>query len=339
MPDASAAPRRTRRLLPIVATAVLVLIVAAVLMNRAGSANTERADLVQAWSAELDTWAAETIQRLGPQAAPAAHAHDLASLFDADLTQPIRLGSQAHAAHSPASPGPEDVDTVNAACTAFTSYLDTVRDAVQPPAPPAGLDTEHPDAAGPMQRFDDYQRALSDAQQQSGAVESATRTFCGTYPALVSAHAGAANVLADMVGAIDCDDNGCTWAPGADVAAIAAAAEEAAVAPNELISASLSTQCYLANLQPVCTADAAEAAELAQVWRTWSEEPDDDAAHLAQVGTVTSAAQESFEVAAADVGGGRADVLRTADEELTGIGTALTSAAQELARSLTTTES
>lgn len=336
MPDASAAPRRNRRLLPIVATVVLVLIVAAVLMNRAGSAITERADLVQGWSAELDTWAAETIQRLGPEAAPAAHAHDLASLFDADLTQPMRLGSQAHA---PASPGPEDVDTVNAACTAFTSYIDTVRDAVQPPAPPAGLDTEHPDAAEPVQRFDDYQRALSDAQQQSGAVESATRTFCGTYPALVAAHAGAANVRADVGGAIDCDDNGCVWAPGADVAAIAAAAEEAAVAPNELISASLSTQCYLPQLQPVCAADAAEAAELAQVWRTWSEEPDDDAAHLAQVGAVTSEAQESFEVAAADLGGSRADVLRTANEELTEIGTALTSAAEELARSLTTTES
>lgn len=329
-PTPSRPSPRTRRLLLPVTMAVVAIVVAVMLLNRESPDDVQRQDQVQAWTADLDTWAEATTERLGPAGTPEAGEHDLAALFEPDWTQPVRYPVQ------PSTAGWADVDAVNAACTAYTSFIQSGQEAVQPPAPPTGLDTEHPDAGETGQRFGDYQLAVADFQRSTGGIESAVRTFCGTYPALVAAHAGAAEAQADLDEALRCTEAGCAHSPDSATTPgeLVELAEAAAAIPNDQIQASLSTQCYLVDLAPVCAADALEAAELARAWRAWDGEltdggPDDD---VAGTETIIGAARADFDATSADLD--RAGAGELAQQHLEEFGSTLSGAATELSAAL-----
>ena len=368
--DGRARSRAFLRVVTVVTLVVTAIVAAVMLANRDGAADDERAEAVEQWSTDLDSWAGATLERLGPEATPAAGDHDLAALFEIAWTQPVRYPDEHPAAHW------DDVDVLNAACTATTTHLQSIQDAVQPPAPPAGLDIEHPQAQEPAERFDTYQSALAGFQAQGMEQASVVRPFCGTYPALVAAHADAAQARAALDEVLICDDDGCTVASeesgeatgtstsadGADsqdtqdsqgspdsqdagVASLPELAEAAAASPNEQIGASLATQCYLAALQAVCTADAVEARELTEALRTWAGdlgggEPADIAAQagadLAPVRAVVDDAAAQFPEAASDLGGDRPGVEQTAREALEQVTADLRQAGQDLAETLGT---
>ncbi|WP_434081076.1 hypothetical protein [Sanguibacter sp. Z1732] len=111
-------------------------------------------------------------------------------------------------------------------------------------------------------------------------------------------------------------------------------AEAAAAIPNDQIQASLSTQCYLVDLAPVCAADALEAAELARAWRAWDGEltdggPDDD---VAGTETIIGAARADFDATSADLD--RAGAGELAQQHLEEFGSTLSGAATELSAAL-----
>lgn len=358
MSDSPSRPRPWPRVMA-AGLAVVAVAIAIALLAREDPANAERDDALESWSQDLDSWAAATIERLGPQATPGAAGHDLSALFDIAWTQPVRYPDE------PAGAEWADADRINAACTATTTYIQSVQDAVQPPAPPADLDSDHVQGHQPAERFTTYQRALVALQAEAQEQGPVVRAFCGTYPALVAAHADAAGARVSLDEALVCDEGGCTAVPDAaeasdaadsttatdspdpqeaeeaEEAPLAQLAKAAVVGPNERIHASLATQCYLGKVQSACTADAAEARALAEALGSWAGGLPSDPGQapgaeedLAQARTIVDDAAAHFTDATADLGGDRAGVEEAALKALQQVNSALDSGAQDLATTL-----
>lgn len=294
---------RTRRR-PLLVVMVLLAVGAAVFLLSGRGPDTEQRDLQQAWAADLDRWAQTTLDNLGPGATPGAGGHDLAAVFDPAWVQPVRFTPD----RQPGSgAGWDQVDEVNAACTAYTSYAQNVQEAVQPPAAPSSLRTDEPGAQEGADRFIRYQQALDTLQNETADAGGAARSFCGSYAPLVAAHADSAAAWQDLDDVLTCDAGGCRVAVdgagerGAARQDVAELLTAALVRPNEQIAAALLTQCYLTDLREVCDADAAEARALAQAYAEWItrlDEPGADGQLDAAADVIDGAAADFPEVAA-----------------------------------------
>lgn len=320
---------RTRRVLIAAAGVLVVALVAVFILARGSGADAERQALIEDWDDQLTAWQNSALDQVGPGGVeqPGLAGHDLAALFDPALTEPVRYPAE------PTTASTEDLDATNTACTSLTSGIQMVEEFVQPPAPPQELDTEHPEAEDVTARFQASRAALGAYQQEAGQHGPTMRAFCGTYPALVAAHldAGAAGVeLAELV---TCTEQDCTVTAGADHDLVRDLAEATTVVANERIAGSLAAQCYLADLTPVCNADAAEATALATAWASWPDElgadPEAAAGRLTQIEQIQAEAETDFASAVADLGEGRQDVADLARAQLEETATQLDQAATD----------
>lgn len=317
------------------AAATVLAVVAAAFLLAGGGPDEEPHGPEQAWAEDLDEWAHTTMERLGPDAAPAAAGHDLAAVFAPAWTEPVRLTPDE-------DPGGgaswEQVDGVNATCTVYTSYDQSVQEAVPPPAAPSQLDTDDAPAPDSSNRFTDYQRALADLQGDTAEAGSTARTFCGTYGTLATAHAEAAGAWQDLSELLTCTVDGCELLQDdADSRQQAGDLLEAAlVHPNEQIAAALSAQCYLPGLEAVCAADAAEARTLAEAYGQWAtrlgEPPAAESWETVQ--EISADAAAGFPEVADPWGGTREDAGEAVADRLTQIGATLTQSAERLAGAL-----
>jgi hypothetical protein len=211
----------TRRRWLLVAVVLAVVAVLVVLAARGGGGSAERAESIAQWGADLRTWEQERLAQFGPDGALVPTTQPLSAVVLGSADAPVLAGEE---------PG-ESLDAVNAACTAQASFPETVRGLPAPPAAPAGLDLEHPDAEAVVARFDADRAALAAFVGAVGTDEPQVRQFCGTYPVLVAAHSNAA-----MTGPADA---------------------------NLQLADALATQCYLPGWEPVCTAGADSARDVA----------------------------------------------------------------------------
>ncbi|WP_163542801.1 hypothetical protein [Occultella kanbiaonis] len=211
----------TRRRWLLVAAVLAVVVVIVVLATRAGGASAERAESITQWDADLRSWEQERLAQFGPDGVLVPTVQPLSAVVLGFADTPVLAGQE---------PG-ESLDTVNAACTAQTSFPEAVRGVPAPPAAPAGLDLEHPDAQEVVARFEADRAALATFVGAVGTDEPQVRQFCGTYAVLVAAHANAA-----------------TTGP-ADA--------------NLQLADALATQCYLPGWEPVCAAATDSARDVA----------------------------------------------------------------------------
>lgn len=334
MPGERRAPWRNRRAL-IGAGVVLALALAAgLLLARGSGAEDERRALIEEWDNQLSTWQTSTLERIGPGGVeqPGAAGHELAALFEPALTEPVRYPDEQVGTETDA------LDATNASCTSLTSGIQDVEEAVQPPAPPQELDVEHPDAEDVASRFDASRTALAAYQEGVTQHAPAMRGFCGSYPALVAAHLEAGSARAELEDLVACTEQDCTVAAGADPDLVRELAENATIVANQRIAASLSAQCYLADLAPVCSADAAEASALAAAWAGWPDDltsdPGASGDTLTQIRQVQADAETDISSAIADLGDGRQDVSDLARGQLEETATQLDQAAADFETAL-----
>lgn len=320
-------PRRVlpRRLLSAVAVAAVVVLATLWLLPRGGDEQHEAH--LQAWSADLDRWADQARERIGPESAPEHSA--LAAVFDPQWTQPIR-----HPA-PPGLPTVEDLDAVNAACTRHVAMIESVTTYVEPPAAPSDLDLTSADAEPVVQRFERYRSALAAYRQQAERLLPGLRTFCGSYPALVGAQVEAGLALTELGQSLTCSDSSCTLDPAdADALSLATAAS---VTANERIAAALSAQCYRPEVATICDYDAEEARALTIVFAVWVADLSEDpasTADLSRVADVTDHAAREVAESLGESGQDRADLEADTLDTLAGLTITLRESAESFGTAL-----
>src|SRR5690625_2942205 len=318
---------RDRRVLGGAVLVLVALLVVIFAVARSGPSDAEQQEMAEQWQQELDAWARDATERTGPEGTehPRTSGHDLTEHFDPAMTEPVRDPSQATIAA-------EEVDEVNAACTATNSLVEIVEDMVEPPAPPRDLDEEHPAAESAVQDFETARAALADYREQLSGPGSQLRGFCGTYPALLTTHFNASEAGQELTRMVTCTEEACVMEED-DESWVGEIAEAAMVEPNRFLAQEGLPACYLDQMVDVCRADVEEANALADLWADWRQQlrsdPQAAAQTVAQAQELQDRAADDLSETVGDVGQSRDEVREAAVDELDGLVAALDEAASQ----------